>query len=75
MNLKWEPNTLPSGKLQYKDPSGTLMMLPSDIALIQDPKFREWVDVYAKDQDRYFADFAKYFAVLLELGCDTANLV
>jgi len=75
VNVKWEPNTLPSGKLQYKDPSGALTVQPSDIALIQDPKFKEWVDIYANDQDRFFADFAKYFAVLLELGCEKDDLV
>ena len=44
------------------------MMLPSDIALIKDPKFRRWVEVYAKDEDRFFVDFAKAFSKLLELG-------
>ena len=41
---------------------------PSDIALIKDPKFRRWVEVYAKDEDRFFVDFAKAFSKLLELG-------
>ena len=30
--------------------TGKLMMLPSDIALIEDAKFKKWVEVYAKDQ-------------------------
>eukprot|EP00290_Baffinella_frigidus_P006758 CAMPEP_0180133196 /NCGR_PEP_ID=MMETSP0986-20121125/9404_1 /TAXON_ID=697907 /ORGANISM="non described non described, Strain CCMP2293" /LENGTH=339 /DNA_ID=CAMNT_0022073283 /DNA_START=21 /DNA_END=1040 /DNA_ORIENTATION=+ len=71
-NLEWTPNTLPSGKFQYKDPSGKLMMLPSDIALIEDPAFKTWVEIYAKDEKRFFADFSKYFSALLELG--TKNL-
>ncbi len=33
---------------QFKDPSGTLMMLPSDLVLIQDAGFKKYVDVYAK---------------------------
>ena len=32
--LKWAPND-EAAKFQYKDPSGSLMMLPSDIALIE----------------------------------------
>jgi len=69
--LKWEPN-LDTGKFQYKDPSGQLMMLPSDIALIKDPKFKRYVDVYAKSQPEFFADFAAAFEKLELLG--TSNL-
>ncbi len=35
---------------QYKDPSGTLMMLPSDMVLVQDAGFKPHVEAYAKDQ-------------------------
>ena len=65
--LKWEPNDEAS-KFQYKDPSGQLMMLPSDIALIEDPKFKRYVDAYAKSQDEFFADFAAAFEKLETLG-------
>ena len=44
------------------------MMLPSDIALIQDPKLRHFVEIYAKDEDAFFRDFAAAFSKLLELG-------
>lgn len=44
------------------------MMLPSDMALIQDAEFKKWVAIYAKDSDRFFADFAKVFKKLEELG-------
>jgi catalase (peroxidase I) len=30
------------------------MMLPIDLALIQEPAFRKWVEVYAKDEDKFF---------------------
>lgn len=46
------------------------MMLPSDIALIEDPKFKKWVDVYAQDSDRFFGDFSDSFSKLMELGCN-----
>ncbi|RMZ77891.1 hypothetical protein DV738_g4167, partial [Chaetothyriales sp. CBS 135597] len=45
-----------------------LMMLPTDIALIQDPSFRPWVELYAEHKDIFFDHFAKVFAKLLELG-------
>ena len=32
------------------DESGKLMMLPTDIALVTDPKFRPYVELYAKSQ-------------------------
>ena len=30
------------------------MMLPSDIVLIKDPSFRQYVEMYAKDEDLFF---------------------
>ncbi|KAI1131107.1 heme peroxidase [Nemania abortiva] len=45
-----------------------LMMLPTDMSLLSDPVFRQWVEIYAADKDRFFADFAAVFAKLLELG-------
>lgn len=45
-----------------------LMMLPTDIALIHDPSFRPWVELYAERKDIFFGHFAKVFAKLLELG-------
>ncbi|KAJ1635053.1 heme peroxidase [Pavlovales sp. CCMP2436] len=54
----------------WTDPTGELMMLPSDMALIWDPKFRPFVDKYAADEALFFKDFAKAFKKLLELGVD-----
>ncbi|CEM27536.1 unnamed protein product [Vitrella brassicaformis CCMP3155] len=73
MEEKWSPKKTHEGKkwtgpLQYEDPTGELMMLPSDIALIQDKEFKRWVEVYAKDEDRFFKDFARAFKKLTELG-------
>lgn len=44
------------------------MMLPSDLALLWDPAFRKHVERYAANDEAFFADFAKAFAKLLELG-------
>lgn len=57
------------GPEQYEDESRRLMMLPSDLALIKDPQFKEYVELYAKDQSVFFKDFANAFAKLLALGC------
>eukprot|EP00904_Undaria_pinnatifida_P002837 jgi/Undpi1/12554/HiC_scaffold_6.g02223.m1 len=53
---------------QYQDPSGRLMMLPSDIVLLEDKQFKKYVDMYAADDKLFFEDFAKAFSTLLELG-------
>jgi catalase (peroxidase I) len=68
IDLKWVPRHW-DGELQFMDKqTGKLMMLPTDIALIRDPKFREFVELYAKDQEAFFADFADSYARLLAQG-------
>ena len=37
------------------------MMLPSDLVLIEDPGFKTYVDIYAKDQKKFFSDFSSAF--------------
>ena len=44
------------------------MMLPTDLVLIQDDKFKKYVGIYAKDQAKFFVDFSKAFNKLEELG-------
>lgn len=44
------------------------MMLPTDMALIQDKKFKPWVEKYAKDNDAFFKDFSAVIVRLFELG-------
>jgi len=72
---RWSPKMSHNGKPwtgpdQYEDSSGKLMMLPSDMVLVQDPAFRKVVELYAKDENAFFADFASAFSKLLELGVD-----
>jgi cytochrome c peroxidase len=50
------------------------MMLPVDVMLIMEPAFKKWVDVYAKDEDKFFTDFASAFAKLLALGVPAAAI-
>ncbi|KAI0125911.1 peroxidase [Xylariales sp. AK1849] len=59
---KWD------GPQQFQDKGKTLMMLPADVALIQDKAMKPWVQKYAKDNDVFFTDFSKVIQKLLELG-------
>jgi cytochrome c peroxidase len=69
----WTIKTMHKGKkwtgpLQFEDPSGDLMMLPSDIVLIQDKAYRKWVEAYAKDDNLFQKDFAAVVGKLFSLG-------
>lgn len=68
LEIDWKPREW-DGPLQYQDPSGSLMMLPTDMALVQDEGFLPYVKKYAADQEAFFADFAEAFAALLSKGC------
>ncbi|KAI8063469.1 heme peroxidase [Gongronella butleri] len=66
---KWIKKNLPNGGWQWVDKNNTdVMMLPIEIHMYNDKGFRPFFDLYAKDQDRFFADFSKAFTTLLELG-------
>lgn len=45
-----------------------LLKLPTDKALLADPKFRHYVELYAKDEDLFFKDYAESHKKLSELG-------
>jgi len=70
--LEWKPKKLDNGVLQFvhvdEDLGEELMMLPTDMALLTDPSFKEWVVRYADDKEVFYADFAKAFAKSMELG-------
>jgi len=66
-SLKWTKRDW-NGPFQYEDGGKTLMMLPTDLVLIQDDEFKKYVSMYAKDQAKFFADFSKAFNKLEELG-------
>lgn len=76
---EWKTKTLENGLVQFvyveevdgeeEEAEGEeLMMLPTDMALLEDEKFRVWVHRYAEDKDLFFRDFSNVFAKLLELG-------
>lgn len=49
------------------------MMLPADMSLVQDKKFKQWVEKYAADNDLFFNDFAAVIKKLFELGVPFAE--
>jgi len=71
LGLEWTPKKW-DGPLQYEDASGELMMLPTDLALRDDPEFRVWVEKYAADEKLFFDDFANAYAKLMRNGCPAA---
>ncbi|XP_061999238.1 L-ascorbate peroxidase 3-like [Rosa rugosa] len=51
-----------------KGESEGLLKLPTDKALLDDPAFRPYVELYAKDEDAFFRDYAASQKKLSELG-------
>jgi len=57
-----------NGPKQYEDPTGDLMMLVSDMAMIEDEEFKKWCVIYRDDYDRFANDFVKAWVKLTENG-------
>lgn len=51
-----------------KGESEGLLQLPTDKALVEDPAFRPYVELYAKDEDAFYRDYAASHKKLSELG-------
>ncbi|XP_068639746.1 L-ascorbate peroxidase 3-like [Aristolochia californica] len=51
-----------------KGESEGLLKLPTDKVLVEDPVFRPYVELYAKDEDAFFRDYAEAHKKLSELG-------
>jgi len=67
LNNKWTEKKW-KGPKQFEDESKKLMMTPADLAFIQDPEFKKWVEKYAADEALWHADFAKAWKKLIENG-------
>ena len=52
------------------EPKEGLLVMPSDQALVEDESMRPWVELYARDKDRFFEDYAKAHHKLSELGME-----
>jgi len=58
-----------NGPKQYEDKSTkSLMMLPTDMALIKDNEFKKHVERYARDSQVFFKEFSDVLVKLFELG-------
>ncbi|XP_061367754.1 L-ascorbate peroxidase 3-like [Gastrolobium bilobum] len=53
--------------------SKDLLKLPTDKALVEDPEFHTYVELYAKDEDAFFTDYATSHKKLSELGFNVKN--
>ena len=71
LNEKWSLYKNQSGAYQYENEGRNLVMLPAEYVLVTDPKFKQYVDLYAKDEAVWQKDFASAFGKLLALGVDT----
>ena len=57
-----------AGPMQWQNEDGALMMLPSDLALMEGEETRSWVLKYADDEPLFFTHFQAAFTKLIELG-------
>lgn len=58
-----------NGPKQYEDAgSKSLMMLPTDMALVKDREFKKHVERFAKDDQAFFREFSDVIVKLFELG-------
>jgi len=67
----WHPKIW-SGGFQYENDEGE-MMLPSDMALVEDETFNKIVKEYADNQKVFFKDFAAAYGKVLEFGVRRAG--
>ncbi|KAG8803001.1 heme peroxidase [Serendipita sp. 405] len=75
MNEKWQWRKWGGPKQLEDNKTKTLMMLPTDYALLTDKSFKKWVKAYADDESVFFKDFSAAFSRLLELGVPSTQWV
>ncbi|CAE7930379.1 APX7, partial [Symbiodinium sp. KB8] len=71
----WTKNWLTFDNSYFKDyklSDQNLLWFPTDEALHTDPEFKKYFELYAKDQDAFFKDYAKAHKKLSELGAKFA---
>ncbi|KAL5321174.1 hypothetical protein ACEPPN_011986 [Leptodophora sp. 'Broadleaf-Isolate-01'] len=73
LNEKWQWKKWNGPKQLEDKTTKTLMMLPTDVALVSDKSFKQWVEKYAKDNDLFFKDFSAVIVKLFELGVPFAE--
>lgn len=67
----WSLGIVPeTGREQYFNDDKTLMMLNTDLELIRDPYYLQFVKLYAENETLFFNDYSRAFGKLLELGIE-----
>lgn len=69
LNENWTLEKNDAGNLQYNSPKG-YMMLPTDMSLVQDPKYLKYVKEFAADEQAFFKEFVQVFTKLIENGVE-----
>lgn len=68
---EWVKRDLPNGSWQWVDKANReVMMLPIEIAMLEDKELKPYFELYAKDMGRFYDDFAAAFKKLIELGVE-----
>ena len=58
LNETWSQGEVPeTGKTQYFNADKSLIMLNTDMELIRDKSYLHWVEIYAKDEPKFFTTF------------------
>ena len=71
VDMKWKKTKQENGlEVWITDAQPGIIMLPTDMALLEDESMVGWVEIYAKDEQRWRQDFAAAFNRLQELGVD-----
>lgn len=71
VEMKWHKTKQANGlEVWHTEDQPGIIMLPTDMAIMTDEKMVPWVELYARDKERWFQDFATAFAKLQELGVD-----
>ncbi|KAG9236494.1 mitochondrial putative cytochrome c peroxidase [Amylocarpus encephaloides] len=73
LNEKWNWKKWNGPKQLEDKTTKTLMMLPTDMAIVSDKAFKEWAVKYAKDEELFFKDFSNVIVKLFELGVPFAE--
>ena len=69
VDMKWKKTKQDNGlEVWITDAQKGIIMLPTDMALLEDESMVPWVEIYAKDEKRWRQDFASAFNRLQELG-------
>mmetsp|Transcript_19022 Transcript_19022/g.28743 ORF Transcript_19022/g.28743 Transcript_19022/m.28743 type:complete len:310 (+) Transcript_19022:55-984(+) len=70
INKKYQAETLDNGNPQFRDADSNTIMLISDLALLEDEKFKPIAEKYAEDQSVFFDDFVTAWVKLQENGVE-----